>query len=93
MEASPVTVALISFIGTILVCLLSLLIAMVVSLKKDFDGKCKMLDEKMDKIQERLSHVVLIDKYDIDKREITLQLNDQEKRIIKLEIQVLTDEV
>lgn len=93
MEANPMTVALVSFIGTILVCLLSLLIAMVVNLKKDSDGKYKMQDEKMDKIQERLTQVVLIDKYDVDKREMTIKINDQEKRIYKLEIKVIGDEV
>jgi hypothetical protein len=88
METNPMAIALVSIIGTILVLLLSLLITMIVNLKRDVDRRDVALNDKIDKIRDRLSEVVLVDNYLDDKKEICLQVKDQEKRIIKLEIQV-----
>jgi hypothetical protein len=92
MEANPIAVALISVVGAFIVFLLSLLITMIVQLKKDVDSRDDILNGKIDKIQERLLHVVLIDSYVVDQREVTIQLRDQEKRIIRLEFKIKVDD-
>ena len=80
--------ALVGIIGGILVCLLGLLISMVVGLKKDLDRSNVNLGDKIDKIQERLSHMVLVEDYKEDKKEVCIKLDEHGERILVLEISV-----
>jgi hypothetical protein len=93
MEVTPMAIVLISIIGTLIVAMISLLIAMVVGLKKDSQKTSETLFLQIGKIQERLSHMVLSEDYRGDKKEIDLKLDEHGDRILRLEIHVKAPEV
>ena len=88
MDSNPVAIALIGVIGGIIVCLLSLLIAMIVGLKRDTETRYSSLDTKIEAIQIRLTHMVLVEDYKADKKEVTLKIDEHGDRILVLEIRV-----
>jgi hypothetical protein len=88
MELNPMAVALVSIIGTIIVLLISLLLAMVKGLKDDVVSRDKAMTDKIEAIALRLTHMVLAEDYKEDKKEVTLKLDDHGDRILTLEIRV-----
>jgi Na+-translocating ferredoxin:NAD+ oxidoreductase RnfG subunit len=88
MEANPMAIALVGVIGGLLIGMISLLIAMVVGLKRDYVGTSEKLFTLIAEIQQRLTHMVLYEDYKDDKKEITLKLDEHGDRILRLEIYV-----
>jgi L-cysteine desulfidase len=88
METNPMAIALVGVIGGILVCMIGLLIAMVVGLKKDIENRDNVIFNKITAIQDRLIHMVLAEDYKGDKKEIELKLDEHGDRILTLEIKV-----
>lgn len=87
-DPSPMAIALIGVIGGILICMISLLIAMVVGLKKDVEGNYTTTNRKIDAITDRLLHMVLTEDYKSDKKMVDLKLDEHGDRILTLEIRV-----
>jgi Na+-translocating ferredoxin:NAD+ oxidoreductase RnfG subunit len=88
MEANPMAIALVGVIGGLLIGMISLLIAMVVGLKRDYVGTSEKLFALIAEIQQRLTHMVLSEDYKDDRKEITLKLDEHGDRILRLEIKV-----
>ena len=88
MGEGSVAIALVGVIGGIIVCLLGLLISMLVGLKTDTETRDGNLDRRIALIQERLSHMVLVEEYKADKKEVTVRMDEHGERILVLEIRV-----
>ena len=93
MEASPLAIALIGVIGGLLIAMLSLLIAMIVGLKKDMATTYSKVCRELEEIKKTLSRAVLIETYSVDKHKIEGELGVHKEKIIRLEIKVFPDKV
>ncbi len=89
METSPLAIALISILGTVLVFMISLLITMVFGLKRDMETKINRIYIEIKEMNKRLAEMLPIDEYKSDKEKIDIKLNRQGTKILRLEIKVL----
>ena len=83
--------ALIGLVGGILGCMLVLLIGMVNASSKEQRSNYKDMTTKIEAIQERLTHMVLIETYTIEKNRIEIKLDDHNNRILQLEFRIKED--
>lgn len=96
MEVSSAVIALISILGSLLVCMISLLIAMVFGLRKDFDkrsgalstdiGACK---DDLVTVKLRLMEMVPWQDHNRDMQAIDVKLDEHGAKILRLEIKVI----
>jgi hypothetical protein len=89
MEVSPLAIALISILGSILVCMLGLLITMVFGVRKDLETRTEKIYCEIKNLRERLALMVLSEDYKDDKQKIDVRLDEHGNKILRLEIKVI----
>jgi hypothetical protein len=88
-EISPLAIALISILGSVLVFMIGLLITMVFGMKRDMETKIGRIYSEIKEINKRLGEMLPENEYKADKKAIDLKLDEHGTKILRLEIKVI----
>jgi hypothetical protein len=83
---------MLGIIGGILIVLISLLITMILDMKKNLVQNDITTRKAFDEIREKLNQMVAWQDYKEDRKEVCLKLDDHGDRLLKLEIRVRLDD-
>ena len=86
MEASSMTITLISILGSVLICMISLLISMLFRIKKCLEQRTEKIYEEIKSIRQRLGEMLPIDDYREDKAKVDSKLDEHSQKILRLEM-------
>jgi hypothetical protein len=89
MEVTPLAIALISILGTVLIFLISLLITIVFGMKKDLERRTEKIYAEIKEINTRLNEMLPKTEYNTDMDKIDFKLDEHGSKILRLEIKVL----